>query len=171
MKTQEPKQRIAELERSLANYRLGAQLIFLAFPALLGLGGLLAFTSQEAALDPDIVPVVRVVDGDTIKVIYDAPPREYGVRLLGIDTPERDEEGYAEAKTALATMLGDHVRLEFEPNGKVFDNYGRILAWLKDEKGNLIQEAMIRQGHTKFADQWGKPMPYWEALQDLSEQD
>lgn len=41
--------------------------------------------------------VLRVIDGDTfILMTFDVPP-ETRVRVLGVDTPERGEPGYAEA--------------------------------------------------------------------------
>ena len=60
--------------------------------------------------------VVFVADGDTVRVVYRGA-REW-VRLLRIDTPERDEEGYEEAREALSRMVdGRDVELVFETPG------------------------------------------------------
>ena len=50
------------------------------------------------------------------------------VRLLAIDTPERDEPFYDEAKHELAQVtLGKSVRLEYVDNRR--DRYGRLLGY------------------------------------------
>lgn len=72
--------------------------------------------------------VERVIDGDTFVVRYDGELTS--VRIYGIDTPERGEPGFAEAKAALETqILGRTVRLSF-PSQRKRDNFGRLLcAW------------------------------------------
>ena len=48
-------------------------------------------------------PVVRITDGDTIRVMYEG--REEPVRLLRINTPERGRPGYQESTEALRGMV------------------------------------------------------------------
>lgn len=103
------------------------------------------------------IPVVRVVDGDTIVVRY-APlrPMQERIRMLSIDTPERGEPGYAEARTALARMLRDQrVTLEFASPGKpTRGNYGRLLAYVRIGGRNVNLE-LVRQGWTRFYTKYG----------------
>ena len=51
---------------------------------------------------------VRVIDGDSCVINVDLGYRvwhETRVRLLGVDTPERGETGWAEARDNLATVI------------------------------------------------------------------
>ena len=83
----------------------------------------------------DVAPV-RIIDGDTFKaatVTSISPTLEVteltSFRLLGVDTPERREEGYQEAKDYLQKMIGGkliHVRLK-SGHGKKRDSFGRFL--------------------------------------------
>ncbi len=67
--------------------------------------------------------VLRVVDGDTFKVTYDGEVTS--VRLAGVDAPERDELGGAEATDGLRGLVeGRTVRLQFTADRKR-DNFGR----------------------------------------------
>lgn len=86
---------------------------------------------------------VRVIDGDTIKVIFpENPQKEENVRLMSIDTPETNAWGIhqgvvAEKAKALLTQLmptsmGSKVQLELpgETLSESRDSYGRVLAWV-----------------------------------------
>ncbi len=67
--------------------------------------------------------VERVVDGDTFVCA-----RIGKVRLLGIDTPERGEAGFDEARDRLIRLTnGRWVTLYFDE--VVFDKYGRVLGY------------------------------------------
>jgi micrococcal nuclease len=67
--------------------------------------------------------VERVVDGDTVVC-----SRLGKVRLLGIDTPERGEAGFEEARDRLIRLTGGRwVTLYFDE--VVFDKYGRVLGY------------------------------------------
>lgn len=97
----------------------------------------------------------RVVDGDTIAVI--CAGEKSRVRLLRIDTPERDEAGYEAAAVALRRMIGhDPVRLEFEKPGlPVKDDYDRWLAYVYVRDQNLNVE-MVRSGWSEFWTRYGE---------------
>ena len=95
--------------------------------------------------------VTRVVDGDTIEL-------EGGerVRLICIDTPERGQPGYAEAKEFLRQLIeGKHVTVTREDGHADRDRYGRLLrlVWIGEE---LVQAAVIRAGHSQYVDRWGE---------------
>jgi endonuclease YncB( thermonuclease family) len=98
--------------------------------------------------------VTRVIDGDTVDVrCGDFADR---VRLLRIDTPERGQPGYYEARDTLAEMVqGREVYLEFETLGQPEPGtYGRLLAYLYIGDSNLNVE-MVRQGWSPFWTKYG----------------
>ena len=90
--------------------------------------------------------VTRVVDGDTIRVLYRGT--DESVRLLRIDTPERGQPGFEEATAALRRLVGGReVVLEFEtPGVEERDRYGRLLAYVE----------MVRLGHSRFWTEYGR---------------
>lgn len=110
--------------------------------------------------------VIRVVDGDTIKV--DLEGQEESVRLIGIDTPEsrpndkamRDSDRSGQDMAAIVSQgmeataftrsrvgRGDLVRLETDVQPR--DRYQRLLAyvWLSD--GTMLNEAIVRAGYAQ----------------------
>ncbi len=85
------------------------------------------------------VRVYQVVDGDTFII----SSGEY-VRLIGVDAPEKGEEGYHEATDFLRKFEGKAVTLESE--GADRDSFGRLLrhAYV----GNTSLEiALLESGH------------------------
>lgn len=91
---------------------------------------------QPGTLRPSCVPVVRVVDGDTIRVMFDG--EEEVVRLIGVNSPElmneskktnENQPGGFEAAIWLQNRLAadPQVRLEFDEAKR--DQYGRMLAY------------------------------------------
>jgi len=104
--------------------------------------------------DSQIVKIDRVIDGDTIKV------NENSIRLLGMNTPERGELYYSEAKEFLEKLiLNKTVRLE---SGKEeYDRYGRFLAYvfLNGENVNL---KLVEEGFANFYFPSGKDIYYNE---------
>lgn len=98
---------------------------------------------SEGVTSAQDVQVVSVVDGDT----FDISTGER-VRLIGIDTPERGELFYKEAKDALIVMTKDKtVRLEKDVSEK--DRYGRLLrhVYIDDE---WINKKMIEEGYARL---------------------
>ena len=68
--------------------------------------------------------VEKIVDGDTIETSV----RKRPVRIEGIDTPEKGQRGYSEAKQALGKLLkGEKVTV----TPVATDEYGRTVAKLK----------------------------------------
>jgi micrococcal nuclease len=91
-------------------------------------------TRLENFLDEsEYAHVIRVIDGDTVKI-----DNNESVRLLGINTPEKGEKYYKEAKEFLESLiLNKTVKLEFTNDR--YDKYERILAYifLEDENINV----------------------------------
>jgi len=83
--------------------------------------------------------VERIIDGDTIVVNNNTH-----VRLLGINTPEKKEKYYEEAKKFLENLiLNKTVKLEFGKSR--YDIYNRILAYIILEGENINLE-VVRNG-------------------------
>ncbi len=81
--------------------------------------------------------VIKVTDGDTIEVRISGDI--YRVRYIGIDTPERGEQGYYEAIDANDELVsGRTVLLEKDISNT--DRYGRLLryVWVDDHMVNAI---------------------------------
>ncbi len=87
--------------------------------------------------------VMRVIDGDTIVVNLDG--RNYKVRFIGIDTPERGRPYYWEATQKTREMvLGKDVRLVKDVSET--DKYGRLLRYVYvDDK--FVNAELVKQGY------------------------
>lgn len=100
--------------------------------------------------------VTRVVDGDTLHVrIAGSPTPDEKIRLLRINTPERDEPGCERATAALmALVAGGRVELEWEKPQAERDEYGRLLAYVWAGE-TLVNVELVRQGFTRFFTKYG----------------
>lgn len=88
------------------------------------------------------VSLVRVVDGDTIRVRLAGA--EERVRYIGIDTPERDERCFVAAAEANERLLDDGpLRLEFDRERR--DRYGRLLAYVH-AGDTFVNLELLRRG-------------------------
>lgn len=98
--------------------------------------------------------VVNIVDGDTLDI--DIPDDEYDttrVRLLGVDTPETKKRGEAimyfgpEASAFVTEVaLGKTVTIIIDTVSDVRDRYGRLLAYVRLESGEILNEEIVKQG-------------------------
>lgn len=106
---------------------------------------------------------VNTVDGDTIDVVTDLGFGINGMamrlRLLGVDTPERNEPGYAEATAFTHKWLSENE----DPKGRVAiatvrsthdidkaDSFGRYLAVVWNmAKTECLNEALLTGGYAK----------------------
>jgi len=77
------------------------------------------------------------VDGDTIA------RGALDVRIIGIDTPEIGECGYAAARAITDRFVSDGVRLN---NRSGRDQYGRLLAYAVDSDGRDLGTVLLRRG-------------------------
>ena len=103
--------------------------------------------------------VIHVTDGDTLKARLETSntERTETIRLLNLDTPERNEPDFVEATEALKTLVRKgYVELEFEkPNIEKRDGFGRLLAYVIADGVNVNIE-MVRQGWSKFYTKYGE---------------
>lgn len=132
---------------------------------------------------PNVVRVIKVVDGDTITVQTDlddaSTSSKITLRLIGINTPETVDprkkvecfgrEASAKAKEMLSGKL---VRLEYDDTQDTVDKYGRKLAYvfIQDESYTTKQNSnadteiffnkyMIEQGYA-YEYTYSKPYKY-----------
>ena len=141
---------------------------------LLLASGTLAFALPVARADtlPGPVPaeIVRVVDGDTVRVratIWLDLTLEVLVRIRGIDAPEvngdcpEERAGAAAATVALTTALGaSPLRLTNIEDDKYF---GRVVADVATEIGLSISAAMLATGLVRPYD-GGARLPWCPAV-------
>jgi endonuclease YncB( thermonuclease family) len=90
----------------------------------------------------DVAEVTDVIDGDTIEVRVNGVG--YRVRYIGVNTPERDEVCYREARDLNAAFVqGRTVRLVADRDNT--DRYGRLLRYVYVENV-FVNEQLILQG-------------------------
>lgn len=93
------------------------------------------------------VPVVGVVDGDTIRVRVAG--RTERVRVIGIDTPElRGEEcGAQRAASRMQSLVQSRsVTLVPDPTQDDRDRYGRLLRHLRLDDGRSVAQILLAEG-------------------------
>ncbi len=100
--------------------------------------------------------VTDVIDGDTLYAVCEGSGGDR-VRLLRIDTPERQEAGYEEARDRLRELIGGQpVHLDFEVPGRPQrGDHGRLLAYVYVNGDNLNVE-MVRNGWSRFWTVYGE---------------
>ena len=97
--------------------------------------------------------VLRVVDGDTIRVRLDGHIER--VRYIGVDTPESVKPGtpvqcFAKRAAAAnaALVAGRSVRLVGDVEQR--DRYGRLLAYVyREPDGAFVNAALVRDGYAR----------------------
>lgn len=107
---------------------------------------------EEFLIEHETVKIDRVIDGDTVVA------GNQSIRLLSINSPERGEKYYEEAKKLLENLvLNKTVELEF---GKErYDKYKRILAHLFID-GKNINLKIVKEGLANFYFPKGKDVNY-----------
>jgi micrococcal nuclease len=101
-----------------------------------------------------IVNVTRVIDGDTIEVVFDGTKEK--VRLIGIDTPESVHPdktknvpyGKIATEFTRSSLEGKEVQLEFDVQER--DRYGRLLAYVY-VGATMFNETLLEEGHAVLA--------------------
>lgn len=108
------------------------------------------------------VPVVRIVDGDTLVALVNG--KEEKIRMLGINAPEsvdprRKVECFGkEASAELHLLLdGKSVELVADATQDDRDKYGRLLRYVMLADGSDVNATMIKEG---FAYEYTYRLPY-----------
>jgi micrococcal nuclease len=111
------------------------------------------------ATTPHTARVLTVHDGDTITVRIDG--RTEKVRLVGIDSPELDDErqeyrdaAYAARNYARLRLGGETVTLETESRQPDRDQYGRLLRYVILDDGTNVNEDLVRKGYAHVFDKY-----------------
>jgi endonuclease YncB( thermonuclease family) len=107
----------------------------LIFNTFILLGFLVSDFTGRTVYERITVNLTRAIDGDTVDTDIGR------VRLLGINTPEKNQPYYQEAKEYLANLEGKKV--ELETRGK--DKYDRTLGYLF-YNNQLINAQILKQG-------------------------
>lgn len=109
--------------------------------------------SAKAAVSE--VDVVRVVDGDTVVVFLNG--KKEGVRLIGIDAPELDQDYGLQAKKTLANLLDGRKAVMLYSKSRR-DQYGRILGRIafRNTDAGLF---MIERGAAWYYTFYGHSLP------------
>jgi micrococcal nuclease len=105
-----------------------------------------------APVDKEWTParVVRVVDGDTIRVTIDG--QEYALRYIGIDSPETVRPNHPvewmgpEATAANEALVGGKT-VYLEKDVSETDRYGRLLRYVYLADGTMVNAELVRRGY------------------------
>ena len=91
--------------------------------------------------------VKKVIDGDTIKISNGET-----IRFIGIDTPEinwdigtADFYGYKALNFTKNNLLNKKIYLEYDEEKR--DDYGRLLAYVYLENGELFNDIILKKGY------------------------
>lgn len=107
---------------------------------------------EDFLIDYDSGHVKRIIDGDTIVV------DNITIRMLGINTPERGEKYYSEAKEFLEEkILNKTIQISY--GKEKTDRYGRTLAYIFYNGKNINLE-LVEQGYANFYFPSGKDIYY-----------
>lgn len=104
---------------------------------------LLPFISSGEGLAMEGI-VVKVIDGDSIKVLVDGIVKE--VRLYGIDTPEY-RQPYSNKAKQLTKRLADKQLVTIVT--KDIDRYGRTVG-IVFSRGKMVNRELVREGLAWF---------------------
>lgn len=117
--------------------------------------------------------VLRVVDGDTIRIDYNG--KDEKVRFIGLDTPETKDprkpiQCFGREATAKMTEFAENknIRLEFDKTQGERDKYGRLLAFVYSEDNKNLAYEMIRQGYGNEYTYNSNPYKYQNELKEAA---
>lgn len=135
--------------------------------------GLIDSTDTSGTTDRIDVDVTSVIDGDTIKIMYEG--KEETVRYLLIDTPETNHPKLGEqplgkeaTKENKRIIESGDVSIEFDV-GDRFDDYGRMLAYIYVD-GESVQEQMLKSGLARVAYVYPPNTRYVDDFENVEQQ-
>ena len=124
----------------------------------------------EKVVAKDKVVVSRVIDGDTVEILTAIGTDK--IRLIGVDTTEKGECYFQEAKDYLADVLENReVTIESDPTQDNRDKYHRLLRYIYLPDGTNIAEDLIKNGYG-YEYTYEKPYFYqdlYKTAQDYAE--
>ena len=109
---------------------------------------------EDFLSDFEFVKINRVIDGDTVKY------EDGSIRLLGINSPERNEKYYSEAKEFLDKIVTNKT-VRFEFGKEKYDRYKRTLAYIYFNNEN-INLKLVEEDLANFYFTSGKDIHYDE---------
>lgn len=104
-------------------------------------------SGPAAVPDGDRARVTWVTDGDTIEV--EINNREYRVRYIGVDSPEREEPFYQEALDLNMDLVRNETVILVQDVSDT-DQYGRLLRYVYLPDGTFVNAEMIGQGMARL---------------------
>jgi micrococcal nuclease len=123
----------------------------------------------------DLYKVIKVTDGDTIKV--DINGKTETLRLIGIDTPEtvdprKPVQCFAQAASdkAKEILSGKNVRLEADSTQGELDKYNRLLRYVFLEDGTFYNKLMIAEGYAHEYTYQSNPYKYQADFKEAEKQ-
>lgn len=129
-------------------------------------------TSQSQEIEGKYL-ITEVVDGDTYKIKYNG--KEEKVRLIGVDTPEsvhpdktkNTEYGKIASNYVKELIENKYISLEFDVSQR--DKYGRLLAYIYLENGEMLNEKLIKEGYAQVAT-YAPNVKYVDTFKNLQEE-
>ncbi len=121
------------------------------------------FKKSKIVIIPNqLYEILNVIDGDTFDIKVD--DKKVRVRMLGIDTPETVDPrkplqcfGKEASDNTKKILLNHFVSLKTDFNQPSIDKYNRLLAYIYDENGLLINRYLLENG---FAREYTYGSPY-----------
>ncbi len=107
--------------------KTGYTTLILLVVATLGIVLAACETPPSTPGEGELATVLEVLDGDTIDVALDG--ETYRVRYIGVNTPERDEVCFDEARAANTLLVGGQ-RVRMLGDISETDQYGRLLRYV-----------------------------------------
>jgi micrococcal nuclease len=115
--------------------------------------------------------VTKVIDGDTLHIDKDGVDEK--IRLIGINTPETVDPRTQvqcfgkEASNRMKELAeGKIIRLEYDDSQSLRDAYGRLLAYVYLEDGQMLNRKMVAEGYA-YEYTYLHPYKYQSEFRDL----
>ncbi len=109
--------------------------------------------TTAAPRPPGSGTVVRVVDGDTVRIQLAGQQDDESVRLIGIDTPETHGPGGLrecfgqEATVRLRQLLPEETEVRVVRDAEARDRFGRLLAYVyRSQDNRFVNLTMAKEG-------------------------
>lgn len=111
--------------------------------------------------------VIKVTDGDTIRVECDFRDFNFPIRFSNIAAPELNEIGGAKSQNWLESkILGKEVDVLINPGIRV-EKWGRLLGEIMHLGTNINEESMANGMSVKFGEQSASSIPNFKSLMEV----